>query len=97
MYQAGSGLMAGDFFDVLRVGDTRLAAVIGDVSGRSVLLVDDIIDTAGSVVAAIEELKDRGATDITVACAHPVLSGPAWDRLTKVAKRAAEDFGVLFY
>jgi phosphoribosylpyrophosphate synthetase len=43
------------------------------------------------VVAAIEELKKHGARDITIACAHPVLSGPAWDRLGALADRAAED------
>lgn len=67
------------------------STLIGQVSERDVLLVDDIIDTAGSVVAAIEELKHHGARDITVACAHPVLSGPAWDRLTGLANRAAEE------
>ncbi len=67
------------------------STLIGDVANRSVLLVDDIIDTGGSVVAAIDELKQHGAGDITVACAHPVLSGPAWQRLNDVAKRAGEE------
>ena len=77
--------------DYSRPNEVIRSTLIGDVSGRSVLLLDDIIDTAGSVVAAIDELKSHGATDITVACAHPLLSGPAWDRLTKVAKRASEE------
>ncbi len=77
--------------DYSRPNVVSRSTLIGDVSDRSVLLVDDIIDTAGSVVAAVEELKHRGATDITVACAHPVLSGPAWDRLTDLAKRASEE------
>ena len=77
--------------DYSRPNEVIRSTLIGDVEGRSVLLVDDIIDTAGSVVAAVEELKNRGATDIVVACAHPVLSGPAWDRLTKLAKRASEE------
>jgi ribose-phosphate pyrophosphokinase len=64
------------------------ASLIGDVTGHDVLLVDDIIDTAGSVVAAVGELKDRGARDITVACAHPVFSPPAWERLEALAVRA---------
>jgi len=67
------------------------STLIGQVSDRNVLLVDDIIDTAGSVVAAVEELKNHGARDITIACAHPLLSGPAWDRLTALANRAAEE------
>jgi len=57
------------------------ATLIGEVQDRDILLVDDIIDTAGSVVAAVEELKEHGARDIVVACAHPVLSDPAWQRL----------------
>lgn len=65
--------------------------MIGDVANRDVLLVDDIIDTAGSVVAAVDELKAHGAQDITVACAHPVLSSPAWERLEAVAKRSEEE------
>ena len=67
------------------------STLIGQVTDRDVLLVDDIIDTAGSVVAAVEELKHHGARDITIACAHPLLSGPAWDRLTVLANRAAEE------
>lgn len=67
------------------------STLIGQVVDRDVLLVDDIIDTAGSVVAAIDELKQHGARDITVACAHPVLSGPAWDRLSALANRASEE------
>lgn len=67
------------------------STLIGEVSGRNVLLVDDIIDTAGSVVAAIDELKTHGARDITVSCAHPVLSDPAWSRLEEVAQRADEE------
>jgi ribose-phosphate pyrophosphokinase len=67
------------------------STLIGQVVDRNVLLVDDIIDTAGSVVAAIDELKQHGARDITVACAHPVLSDPAWQRLKDVAKRADDE------
>ena len=57
------------------------STLIGDVGGRDVLLVDDIIDTAGSVEAAVTELREGGARNVTVACAHPVLSDPAWARL----------------
>ena len=64
------------------------STLIGDVDGRSVLLVDDIIDTAGSVVASVEELKDRGATDIVVACVHPLFSDPAWSRLKALKDRS---------
>tara|TARA_B100000959_G_scaffold284101_1_gene354791 strand:+ start:1126 stop:2184 length:1059 start_codon:yes stop_codon:yes gene_type:complete len=60
------------------------STLIGDVRGRNILLVDDIIDTAGSVGAAVKELKTRGAQDIIVACVHPVFSDPAWERLEAV-------------
>ncbi len=67
------------------------ATLIGDVSGRDILLVDDIIDTAGSVVAAVKELKAQKARNIIVACAHPVLSGPAWSRLSELEASARSE------
>jgi ribose-phosphate pyrophosphokinase len=67
------------------------STLIGDVNGRNVLLIDDIIDTAGSVVAAVDELKSRGAGNIVVACAHPLLSNPAWERLAAVKQRSVEE------
>lgn len=67
------------------------STLIGDVAGKDVLLVDDIVDTAGSVVAAVAELRDGGAKNVTVACAHPVFSGPAWDRLDGLARQATEE------
>ena len=67
------------------------STLIGNVAGKNVLLVDDIIDTAGSVVAAVETLKDEGAGDITVACVHPVLSKPAWERLQGLKDRSVKE------
>lgn len=67
------------------------STLIGDVSGRDVMLVDDIIDTAGSVCAAVDELKHHGARNLTIACAHPLMSGPAWERLSMVAAQAAAE------
>jgi ribose-phosphate pyrophosphokinase len=55
--------------------------VVGDVRDRSCVLVDDIIDTAGTVTAAADLLHERGARDVLVASTHGVLSGPAVDRL----------------
>jgi ribose-phosphate pyrophosphokinase len=55
--------------------------VIGDVQGRHVLLVDDEIDTAGSVTQAARLVLERGATDVSVAATHAILSGPAIERL----------------
>jgi ribose-phosphate pyrophosphokinase len=55
--------------------------VVGDVQGRVCLLVDDMIDTAGTICQAAEALQDRGAKAVIAAATHPVLSGPAVDRL----------------
>jgi ribose-phosphate pyrophosphokinase len=67
------------------------ATLIGHVAERNVLLVDDIIDTASSVIAAVDELKQHEARDITVACAHPLLSGSAWSSLSQLARRAGDE------
>jgi ribose-phosphate pyrophosphokinase len=55
--------------------------VIGDVRGQTCLVVDDIIDTAGTLVKTVEALLDAGATRVYACCTHPVLSGPAVDRI----------------
>ncbi len=57
------------------------ADVIGDVKGRHCILLDDMIDTAGSICAASDILVDHGAEDVWVMATHPVLSHPATDRL----------------
>lgn len=67
------------------------STLIGEVANRNVLLVDDIIDTGGSVVSAIEELKEQGALNINVACIHPLLNGTAWKRLGKIHDRARSE------
>ena len=56
---------------------------IGDVKGRNVIIVDDMIDTAGTICQGAQALKDLGATEIYAACTHAVLSGPAVERLEK--------------
>ena len=76
--------------DYSRPNTVVRSTLIGQVVDRDVLLVDDIIDTAGSVVAAVDELKEHGARDIVIACAHPLLSGPAWEQLASVADRARD-------
>ena len=55
--------------------------VVGDVTGKTCLLVDDMIDTAGTICQAAEALKERGAARVIVAATHAVLSGPAAERL----------------
>ena len=59
----------------------RVHEVVGAVEGRTCVLVDDIIDTAGTVCQAADALFDAGAADVIVAATHAVLSGPAVDRL----------------
>ncbi len=55
--------------------------VIGDVEGKDVIIIDDMIDTAGTMVKGAKALKKLGATSVMACCTHPVLSGPAYDRI----------------
>ncbi|MBN2096107.1 ribose-phosphate diphosphokinase [Candidatus Peregrinibacteria bacterium] len=57
--------------------------VVGDVKGRTCIVYDDMIDTAGSVANAAEALKGQGAKDLYLAATHPIFSGPAVKRLSK--------------
>lgn len=57
--------------------------VIGDVNGKECIIVDDIIDTAGTLCNAADELKKRGAISVKAYCTHPVLSGKAYERIAK--------------
>lgn len=57
--------------------------IIGEVEGKNAIIVDDIVDTAGTVIAAAKALKERGAKNIYIACTHGVLSGDACDRILK--------------
>jgi ribose-phosphate pyrophosphokinase len=57
--------------------------VIGEVDGRNCVIMDDMIDTAGTLVKAAEVLKERGAKNVYAYCTHPVFSGPAVERLKK--------------
>lgn len=59
----------------------EVMGIIGDVKGKNCILIDDMIDTAGTIVAGAEVLKKQGAKDVYIACTHPVLSGPAVERL----------------
>jgi len=61
--------------------ETEVLNVIGDVEGRNVLILDDIIDTAGTLVQAEQALRGQGALKTYAAAVHPVLSGPAIQRL----------------
>ncbi|MBT8908641.1 ribose-phosphate pyrophosphokinase [Lactobacillus delbrueckii subsp. bulgaricus] len=55
--------------------------IIGDVKGKRAILIDDMIDTAGTITLAAQALKDAGATEVYACATHAVLSGPAADRL----------------
>ncbi len=84
--------------DYSRPNTVASTTLIGDVRDRSVLIVDDIVDTAGSVVSAAHALWAAGARDLTIAGAHLLLSGPAWERLHGLAAEAARrgtDFQVV--
>lgn len=59
----------------------KAISVIGDVEGKDVILVDDLIDTAGTLCKAAQALMDQGAKSVRALCAHPVLSGPAYERI----------------
>ena len=73
------------FIDKRRPKGTHNVAVatevVGDIDGRTCIIVDDMIDTAGTVVSAANLLIDRGATEVYIAATHGLLSGPAVDRL----------------
>ena len=60
---------------------SEVMSIIGDVKDKNVILIDDIIDTAGTITNAAVALKERGAKEVYASCTHPVLSGPAIDRL----------------
>lgn len=59
--------------------------IIGDVAGKRCFMIDDMIDTAGTICQGAQALKELGATEIYAACTHAVLSGPAVERLEKSA------------
>src|SRR5204862_3599883 len=65
----------------IAANQTEVMNIIGDVSGRDVYIVDDIIDTAGTLIHSVQALFAQGAKSISAACTHPVLSGPAIQRI----------------
>jgi len=64
-----------------RANEIEGMQVIGDVSGRDCILVDDIVDTAGTLTKAASMLVDQGAASVRAFCTHPVLSGKAYERI----------------
>ncbi|MDA8215785.1 MAG: ribose-phosphate pyrophosphokinase [Nitrospiraceae bacterium] len=61
---------------------SKVMHVIGDVKGKDAIILDDMIDTAGTTTQAAQALKDNGAKRVFAACSHAVLSGPAIDRIS---------------
>ena len=61
--------------------EAQIMHIIGDVKGKSCLIVDDMVDTAGTLCKAADALKDHGATKVVAYCTHPVLSGPAIENI----------------
>ena len=64
-------------------GKSKVMNIIGDVKGKNCIIVDDIIDSGGTIVNAVEALKKAGATDVYVFVTHAVLSGDAADKIKK--------------
>ncbi len=75
------------FIDKRREGpnDAKVMHIVGDVKDRDVIIVDDIIDTAGTIAQSVEALRKEGARRIYASCTHPVLSGPAIERIENSA------------
>ncbi|MGH8556738.1 MAG: ribose-phosphate diphosphokinase [Methylococcales bacterium] len=66
-----------------KANEARVMNIIGDVEERTCVLVDDLVDTAGTLCQAAKALKDHGAVKVVAYCTHPVLSGPAVGNITK--------------
>lgn len=64
-----------------RAGVSEVMNIIGDINGKDVIIVDDMIDTAGTLCNAAEAIKERGAKSVSACATHAVLSGPAIERI----------------
>jgi len=64
-----------------KANESEVMNVIGDVEGKDVILIDDMVDTAGTMVKGAAALKALGANSVMACCTHPVLSGPAYERI----------------
>ena len=66
-----------------KAGEAKVMHIIGEVAGRSCVLMDDMVDTAGTLCEAAMALKNSGATRVSAYCTHPVLSGNAVEKINK--------------
>ena len=73
--------------DPLKPNQAVANRVVGDIKGRTCIVIDDMIDTGGTIAGAVKELLASGAADVVVASTHGVLSGPARDRLSSCGAR----------
>src|SRR5262245_26937192 len=73
--------------DINHANEAKANRVVGGVEGRTCILVDDMIDTGGTIVKAADALMDAGAADVVIVATHPILSGPAVDRLKNCRAR----------
>ncbi len=64
-----------------KANEARVMNIIGDVQNRCCVLIDDIVDTAGTLCKAAQALKEHGASQVIAYCTHPILSGPAIDNI----------------
>lgn len=71
-----------------RANEVEAMSVIGNVVGKNALIVDDLIDTGGTFVNAVEALKENGANEVFGACTHPILSGRALERINSSAVKS---------
>lgn len=68
-----------------KMNTSEVMNIIGDIKGKTCILIDDMIDTAGTICHAADALAEAGATAVYASCTHPVLSGPAMDNIAKSA------------
>ena len=73
--------------------DAQVMNIIGDVEGRSCLIVDDMVDTAGTLCKAAEALKDHGAQRVMAYATHPILSGPAIEKYRRFGTGLTGGYG----
>jgi ribose-phosphate pyrophosphokinase len=66
-----------------RANEVAEMRVVGDVEGQTAVIVDDIVDTAGTLATAATALREAGALDVVACCTHAVLSGPAIERIAE--------------
>ncbi|MCG8473462.1 MAG: ribose-phosphate pyrophosphokinase [Desulfobacterales bacterium] len=71
-----------------RPNEAKAMAVIGDVAGKTAIILDDMVDTAGTLTEASNAISEMGAKEVHACCTHPVLSGPAVERISKSALKS---------